>query len=73
MLGVMLVSCASQIKVYDGSMLGGDDYCNWNKTDVNLHLGANEYNFFAYYNEKVFNTAKYGDEKMDLTLKRELA
>ena len=47
--------CASQVQIYDGKKLGGDEYCNWNQTEVDSHLAENEYKMFVFYNERVFN------------------
>ena len=28
-LGAILIPCASQVQIYDGSYIGGEDYCEW--------------------------------------------
>lgn len=52
-LDVMIVPCASKITLYDGSVVGGDEDCAWEKEDVQSYLGA-AFNMLMYHNQNEF-------------------
>ena len=72
-MGAMLVSCASKVKIYDGSIIGGHDYCQWDQIEVDKFIESQGYAMEAYYNEKVFDSNKYGDQKFQTMVKSHTA
>ena len=69
----MLLPCASQVTTFDNKTLGGDGHCKWNQTEVDIHIESNYYQIQAFYNEKIFDTAEYGDDKLKLTLQKHIS
>ena len=39
-LDIMLIPCATRYTAYDGTVHGGGDNCNWNKTEAMNYLGG---------------------------------
>ena len=61
----MLVPCASRVELYDGSMVGGDDDCIWDKDAVLNYFGS-AFNTLAYYNQQEFKEKKFGiDDRIE--------
>ena len=45
----MIIPCASRITMFDGSVIGGDDDCIWDKDAVLDYMGSG-FNLLSYYN-----------------------
>ena len=46
----MIVPCASKITLHDGSVVGGDDSCVWDKQEVQNYMG-DAFNMFSFVNQ----------------------
>ena len=49
-LDPMIVPCASRIQLHDGSVIGGEDTCVWDKDEVDEYMGSSFYTM-AYHNQ----------------------
>ena len=58
-----LVPCASELKSYDGSVVGGDDDCVWDHDAVKSYIGSS-YKILVYHNQKEFKQDKYGENRV---------
>ena len=48
-IDIILVPCASRVTLYDGSVVGGDDSCVWDKDEVRNYMGQT-FSLLAYHN-----------------------
>lgn len=55
----MMLPCASRVKIYDGSEVGGEEDCIWDKNEVEDYLGK------AYYMKAFINLQKFMPDKYD--------
>ena len=46
---VMLIPCASQVTLFDGSVIGGDDNCIWDKRKMEIIMDMS-YNLSIFHN-----------------------
>ena len=60
-MDAMVVPCASQIELHDGSVIGGHDDCVWDREEMTKYVGIS-FNLFAYFNQQEFNEKEYSDE-----------
>ena len=61
---VMVVACASQIELYDGSTLGGDPTCEWNFEEFYNGIGKAFY-IKAFHNQHEFMQDQYGNTRIE--------
>ena len=54
----MIIPCASRVELFDGSVVGGDDDCIWDKDTVLNHMGS-AFNLLSYYNQQEFQEKKF--------------
>ena len=52
-LDPMIIPCASQVTLFDGSVVGADDDCVWDKDAVMNYMGS-AFNLLSYYNQQEF-------------------
>ena len=48
-----LIPCASEVTLHDGSIVGGEDECVWEKEEVMKKMGS-AFNFMTYFNVEEF-------------------
>ena len=48
-LDVQMVACASEYTLFDGSVIGADEDCEWDKNEMLEYLGPSFY-FTFYHN-----------------------
>ena len=48
-LDVMLIPCASQVTLFDGSVIGGDENCIWDKRKMEIIMDMS-YNLSIFHN-----------------------
>ena len=61
-LDPMLIPCASRVQLYDGSVIGGEDTCVWDKEEVRKYMGQTFYTM-AYHNQQVFMKDQYDEDE----------
>ena len=61
-IDAMVIPCASQFKLTDGSVVGGGDECVWEMDTVLDYVGKN-INFATYYNQQNFQADKYDENE----------
>ena len=49
----MVIPCASRVTFFDGSVVGADDDCVWDKDAVMNYMGS-AFNLLSYYNQQEF-------------------
>lgn len=60
-LDTMIIPCASKITLHDGSVVGGDESCVWDKKDVEAYMGT-AFNIVSLQNQMKFQADNFGDE-----------
>ena len=48
-LDAMIIPCASKVTLYDGSVVGGDEDCEWDIQKVKNYMGS-AFNMLSYFN-----------------------
>ena len=62
-LDPMIVPCASKITLHDGSVVGGDESCVWDKQEVQNYM-ASAFSLLSFVNQQEFMADKFGDESV---------
>ena len=57
----MVVPCASRFTLFDGSVIGAYDWCEWDKDKMMEYVGKS-FNFNAYYNQQEFVNDDFNEE-----------
>ena len=58
-----MVACASQYTLYDGSVIGADDSCVWDKQEFLNYLDISFY-MTIYHNQQEFQKSAFKDERV---------
>ena len=62
-IDVQMVACASRYTIFDGSELGADENCVWDKQDMLTYLGTSFY-MKIYHNQQEFKQDAYGEDRI---------
>ena len=60
-LDVLLVPCASRITLFDGSVVGGEEDCIWDRNKME-EVFDDAYNFMVYHNQHEFQNEDFGED-----------
>ena len=62
-LDIGLFACASEFKLHDGTVTGGDDSCIWDEMEVKRYVSSG-LGILVYHNQSEFVQDQYGEEKI---------
>ena len=59
-----ILACASRFEMYDGTVQGGTDDCEWDFDAVKDYIGPGP-RMLILFNQKEFKSNQYGDERIE--------
>ena len=62
-IDVQMVACGSRYTMFDGSELGADENCVWDKQEFLTYLG-NSFYIKVYHNQQEFKQDAYGEDRI---------